>query len=175
MGTQFRIATDSHDEKILCEFLRERWQALCASRFLESPVLNAAPVGECASVSQIVFPADLLALIQSRVMPLAAREGEFHVYPKAGVCLEWTRAEEKDDAVIPGRFYLDTLLASGDLKRLKTMMTSLAAFVRKQSPLVSKDKLPIFIGPNLASRVSRGEARVIYPNGTLVPLKAVKE
>ncbi|WP_426755273.1 hypothetical protein [Myxococcus sp. Y35] len=175
MGTQFRIAADKHDERLLCEFLRERWQALCASRFLDRPVLNAVSAGECESAEQIVFPADLLELIQSRVIPLSEHEGEFQVYPKAGVCLEWTRAEEKDGAVIPGRFYLNTRSEDDDLKRLKAMMKSLANFVRKQCPLVSKDKLPIFIGPNLASRVSKGDARVLYPGGSLVPLEAVKK
>ncbi|WP_147442769.1 hypothetical protein [Corallococcus interemptor] len=176
MSTQFRIAVDERDEQRLCEFLRDRWQAMCAPRFSMNPQLEAVPVGQCSSPEQVVFPADLLALVQGRVAPVVGRDGEFHVYPKAGACLEWTRAQARDRNVIPGRFYLDASPGGGaEGRRLKNMMKELLAFVEKESPLVSKDKVPIFVGRSLSERVSRGDAQVLYGGGSPVSFESAGE
>lgn len=158
--------------QLLCERLDARWHALCAPRFLAAPELRAVPVGQCLGLQQVVFPADLLTLVQARVVPVLGRDGEYHVHPKAGTCLEWTRAGVRNDnVVIPGRFYLDSVHEEGgEAKLLKAMMKNLKAFVQREYPLVSKDKIPIFVGTSLAARASSGEVQILYPGGSPVPL-----
>lgn len=177
MGTQFRLATDEHDEQLLWEHLGGRWRTLCAPRFLATPELCAVPVGQCSSREQIVFPLELLDLVQARVVPVLGREGEYHVHPKAGACLEWTRAEVRSgNVVIPGRVYLDSVPDEGaEAKVLNAMMKNLKTFVQREYPFASKDKVPILVGRSLSERILKGEAQVLYPGGSPVPLEAVKK
>ncbi|WP_408889296.1 hypothetical protein VZQ01_27775 [Myxococcus faecalis] len=175
MGIQFEFVLDEHDEARLCAFMKERWDALCTGRFVESAALNAVSIGECADVEQIVFPRELLGLVGSRVVPLAARQGKFHVSPKGGACLEWTRSTKEESGIIPGRFYLDTQSEGGDLKTLRTMMRGIKEFVKKGSPLVGGGRHSVFVGESLAARVRSGEAQVVYPNGSLIPLEMAKK
>lgn len=176
MGTQVQVAQTPSDEREVVDFLLRKWDLRCLPRAWRGQTPVPRPLGECDAGKQLLFPAELEAEVLRRVIPIAAHEGEFHVYPMAGVSIEWSRSELLGPGKVrAGRFYLDTSggAAGDDPRTLKAVMNGLVRHIKQVSPLVSDDRYPVHVGADLARNIGLGTMQLVYPNGSAVPLKPV--
>lgn len=88
--------------------------------------------------------------------------------PFNALSIEWIRTEWRNvTTCTPGRFYYDDRTPAseaiqGDLTKI---MRRLVAMIRSSYPRRSDARHPCYVGPDLSSRIERGEARLLYPRG----------
>ncbi|MCI0671923.1 MAG: hypothetical protein L0Y64_15845 [Myxococcaceae bacterium] len=112
-------------------------------------------------------------------MPASHRPGAdaeprpFHVFPKALLCIEWTRSAQRSPGeYLKGRYYLDTdeRELTPHAEAVRNLMDFLLRRVRTTYPTKSKDRSPIYVGRDLSSLLDVGAARLVYASGQPVEL-----
>lgn len=121
-------------------------------------------MGSCDSSEQVVFPASIEDEVRARIVEVADSSGRLHVFPKAGVCLEWTRSTRRDDAYLAGRLYLDGKWSEAE-PRVAERFRDLIEWVQSTYPLVTDGRFPVFVGPELAKMIQSGQSAAVFPNG----------
>jgi hypothetical protein len=174
MGIQVQVAQTPSDEREVVSFLLEKWDLRCLPRAWRGQTPAPRQLGECDAGAQIFFPAELEAEVLRRVNPIVVKVGEFQVYPMAGVSIEWSRSGWLGPGKArAGRFYLDTAGgAPGDAPHLlKAVMDRLVRHIKRVSPLASDARFPVHVGADLARNIGLGTMQLVYPNGSVMPLK----
>ena len=121
--------------------------------------------------AQVIFLEDSLDEILSRIVPVSDNSGRFHVFPKSGVSIEWTRTHREGSAFKPGRYFLETSDSDVDAgKGLGKAFGALSKWIRETHPYRTEGRYPLFVGPSLSRLVDGGAARVVHANGTAIRL-----
>ena len=187
MPSQIAFAQDHQDELALVGWFEElgAWEYL--PRIIDAPT-KPRPLRECTTRrpeidgrSLVVFPASNAKLVMAGVARAKAFNGRtVTATPDAEGCyFEWGRTLEKSPGVYvvggasAARLFFEpmkpvTPAASLVEKPLKELFRK----IRAESPLVTEGKLPLFVAAHLAARWEKGDAELLYPNGTKVALVA---
>jgi hypothetical protein len=173
MSKQIRIAQSGRDEREFVDWVTEGWALLSLPRLMEGQPVDPVPLGECKSRQQLIFPLEMLQTVVQSIVPLLGDKSRCHVSPavSSGSCIEWCRTVEESPGrfVVGGaaesRFFLGTFNSEPSSRSLAQLMTQILKFVSRNYPTMTTDSPRRFIGPDLSSRLSTGEARLFYPNG----------
>ncbi len=168
MAKQVGIAQDLRDEEAAIAVLAEvePWSAL--PRFLDAPPKRALELGACGAADQVIFPKRISATVLARVQPVADASGRFHVYPKAGVCIEWDRTQRQANGFLAGRFFFERH-EDGDAS-VEKAFDRLNRWIRRTSCARIAERFPVFVGSSLFAAVSAGKERIVFPNGRIATL-----
>jgi hypothetical protein len=172
MGTQIRIAQTLEDEEELNEVLLMKWNLLCLPWSFASPYLQPQRLGECDGKVQIIFCDSFRQTVMDNIRLVSGETGRYHVFPKNGLCIQWTRTVRKGRGFIPGRYYFDSSspVSESSSVVLKKVMALIVRNVRRTYPKKSGKRYPVFVGPDLAKMLDKQEADLAYLDGTVMPV-----
>ena len=171
MGRQIGIVQAVEDEAELFAALGKRWRLRAVPLWQSSPHFQSTEPGECAAETQLLFLAEDEDLI------LACAEGSEESYAinrvrARGLVIEWSRTRHREGSVrVDGRFYFDTAYHSSLSGRtIDAVLRAIRRLITTTYPMRSDERYPRYVGPHLWELARQGMVRVIYPNGSEVPL-----
>lgn len=180
MSRQIQIAQSEADETEVIELLSSKYDVLCFPRIMSAEELKAGPqvLGSCTRNEQVLFLRAFATFVLDSTLPLMSQPSAFHVVPEDDVCIEWTRSvRRKGNEFEAGRYYFATtrLNCPASARELGKLMTFLMSWIKETYPKASPGRIPIHVGPHLSRLLDSGRARLLYPNGTTVPLEIVSK
>lgn len=170
MGSQIQIAHAAEDERLANEQLARRGDFLCLPRFFESRDEQPVTLGECEADDQVVFPAGSRDAVLRHVVLVADSSGRFHVYPKDGLCIEWTRTARVGATYVPGRYFFSPD-ATATSQTLEKALAGLVSWIKTSHPMKTSGRFPIFVGPALWKLVKAGTVSLAYRSGKPLELR----
>ncbi len=187
MPLQIAVAQDHQDELALVGWLEDlcAWEYL--PRIIDAPP-TARPLREATTRGRdvdgrglVVFPVSNAKLVMAGVARAKAFDGRtVTATPDAAGCyFEWGRTQEKSPggyvvggASVARLFFEPMKPATPAALLVEKPLKELFRKIRVESPLVTEGKLPLFVAAHLAERWENGDAELVYPNGSKVPLVA---
>jgi hypothetical protein len=178
MSIQVQIAQDVEDDRATVAWLAERGTWLCLPRIVEGAP-RPRPL-DLDARALIVFPAENEKLVVDGVKAMPAFDGTKKNAASEdgrGFYMQWNRTHEKSagEYVVGGadaaRFYYHPMTpAPPRAATVEKVVKALVKHVQQTSPLTTEGRIPLFIGPHLAERWRAKSAKILYPNGTVIPL-----
>ena len=171
MTRQILLAQSSADELAMIAWLSARAQWLCLPRSFTDPRREPLPLGAPApggGAELVVFLKRAREAVTADIRPLLGDPRSFQVLPREGLCFEWARSRPLGaSGLLAGHLrYLSRDPAMPARERALTPhVTALLTWVRKSYPLISVEKYPAYIGPDLAARIGAGTATLCWRSG----------
>ena len=167
---QIYTALSLYDEKELINLL-DKFNLYCIPRSFSVSKPNVSKLGYLSEKEQVIISGDFKEEVFENIKPIKNDPSKFHITPKKGNCIEWTRSVTNDDKKIhtPGRFYFKPDLNLS--KKRSLYLTKVYNFIYrriKKHSFKSTGENPIYIGQKLASLIQQDQIKLIYPNGERV-------
>jgi len=164
---QIRIALSANDEKKLLNSLA-KFNLYCLPRFFYTDCPKVSELGQLSDRDQVIFSQSFKHEVLKNIKSITSDPSKFHVLPKGGNCIEWTRSlvDEESGTYNPGRFYFEPDPEISEER--SAYLTKVYRFIYtqiKKNGIKSSNHFPIYVGKDLASLVSQGIAKLTYPNG----------
>jgi hypothetical protein len=172
MRTQVQIAQTLEDEREMNQLLLSKYQLLCLPWLYTSPNPQAQRLGEYDARHQIILCDEFRQTVMENIRPVIGDPGRYLVFPKDGLCIEWNRTSRKGRGFIPGRYYFEATREGPESSSalLKKVMSLIVRTIRRTYPKKSGKRYPIYVAPDLAKMLDKGEAELVYPDGTMMPV-----
>ncbi|MDZ4779719.1 MAG: hypothetical protein SGJ19_05660 [Planctomycetia bacterium] len=173
MGMQIQVAQSPTDVADLNAALREKFDLACLPRFVASPHATPIDFGSCQDLEQVLFCRRFCSVVIRNLRAVEDDSGRFHVYPKDGLCIEWTGSSRHGQhGYVPGRYFLGTsnVAEPATLDDTKKVMSYVMRTIKSKYTMKSSGRFPVLVGPDLAKSVRTNTASVVYPNGAAYEL-----
>jgi hypothetical protein len=138
------------------------------------------PVEAASSRSLVVFPAENAEVVSKGVAEMPLFDGKVVTASKAarGYYFEWEATPEPQPGLYVvggaagGRVYYRPAESPDKRTRaVEALVEGLIKHLKARSPFVVGDRVLWYVGPHLADRIKKGEARLVHPNGAGVVLE----
>jgi hypothetical protein len=174
MGNQIEFAQSLRDEALLISMLSEKYDLRYLPRIFPNPNPIPATLGSFQCEKLVLFLHEFEEVVLSHIGRVVGTEGEYHIFPKDNLCIEWSRSIISDKKLCHyGRCYLPDR-RNGDRaakKRIRRVMTDIIGFVKMFSPKLSDLSPPVFVGPDLVDSIEKGTIHgVAYRGGSIMEL-----
>jgi hypothetical protein len=174
MGMQIEFAQSPKDEGALIIILSNRYNLRCLPRTFSDPSPNIAKLDAAGFERLIIFPPEVEGSVLNNIRPVIGGEGEFHVFPRDNLCIEWNRSAISEDGLCHyGRCYLaDRKNGDGATsKQMRQVMSFIVRYVKSVSPKISVLSPPVYIGSDVVELIEKGNVRgVAYRGGSIMEL-----
>jgi hypothetical protein len=175
MGSQIACVQTVQDESECVDALKGKHRLFAVPRAGPAALLKPTELGKCQAAKQLLFLEEDIDAVTANVREIEGGAGEYQIdrVPIKGLFIEWNRTTWHEDRTAQsGRFYFSqsTEQNRASQRVMRRLMRTIQLLIKKNSPMRSDERYPIYVGTHAWSMIQKGQARLVYPNGSPVRL-----